>query len=97
MTRIVIRRLVWDKWLADHVKKHSLTTTEIRAAVINSRTHKKGHSQRYLVIGRSGKRIVSVVLRKTDTFTYQVITARDSDRKERRKLYEKEKQPDTGI
>jgi uncharacterized DUF497 family protein len=91
MTKIVIRSLIWNEWTIEHIKKHSVTIKEIQEIINYFKTHVKGHSGRYLMIGRSGTRIISVVVRRVKTSVYQVVTARDSNKIERSRLYEKEK------
>lgn len=90
MTRIVIRELVWDKWNVEHVKKHSVGEEEIVESVRNTVYHRKAHSGRYLNVGRTGTRIITIIIRRQKTGTYYLVTARDSNKKERRDLYEKE-------
>ncbi len=91
MTRIKIKKLVWEKWNIEHIKKHKVSPDEIIVAVKNLAYHKQTYNNRYLVIGRSNKRIIAVVVRRKAETAYLVITARDASKKERRKLYEKEK------
>lgn len=91
MTEIKIEQLVWDEWNVKHIKKHNVTQKEIEEAVTSVITHKKGYSERILLIGRTGTRIVSVVVKKERTGYYYIVTARDADKKERRLVYEKEK------
>lgn len=91
MTRIVVRTLVWNEANAEHVKKHSVKKEEVAVSVQNFSYHKKGYSNRYIVVGRSDKRILAVVLKRQRIGEYFVVTARDADKKERRRLYEKEK------
>lgn len=91
MTRIVIRELIWEEWTIIHIQKHALIREEVERAVENFVYHKQTYNKRYLIVGRSGERIISVIIRPEGRSKYRVITARDSDRKERRRLYEKEK------
>lgn len=91
MTRIKIRELVWDDYNREHIKKHRVSTGEVEEIGRNFLTHKKGKKNRYLIIGRSGSRILSVVVNRKGTGIYYPVTARDSDRRERRILYEKER------
>lgn len=90
MTRIIVRKLVWDSWTVEHMKKHMLVTDEVREAVSRFLVHKHGYRGRYILIGRSGARILSVIVTREFRAVYRIITARDADRKERKKLYEKE-------
>ena len=82
---------MWDAWNLEHIKKHAVDKEEAEAAIKNLCYHKKAHSGRYLLVGRSGKRILAVVLKKEKQTVYYLVTARDADKKERERLYEKEK------
>lgn len=53
--------------------------------------HKRTYKGRYLIVGRSGARLISIVLKRQKPGEYYVITARDASKAERRKVYEKEK------
>ncbi len=91
MTRIIVKQLVWEKWTVVHIGKHNVSTLEVNTAIQNLIAYKRGHSGRYILIGRSGHRLISTIVRRTKSNTYAVITARDSDKKERRIVYEKQK------
>ncbi len=91
MTRIKIKKLVWDSYNIEHIKKHGVFKDEAEVAVDNIITHKKAKKGRYIAIGRSGSRLISLVVRRVTTGMYYVATARDSSKKERRLVYEKEK------
>lgn len=97
MTRIRVRSLIWSVWTVEHIKKHGLTQDEVREAISKFLAHKQGYKRRYVVIGRSGKRIVSVIVKRESLGVYRVITARDADAKERRLLYEKEYKKNSNI
>jgi len=91
MTRIVIKKLIWDEWNREHIKKHNVAVDEAEEVVANLIAHKRGKKGRFIAIGRSGSRIISVMVGREGTGIYYVATARDSDKKERRMVYEKEK------
>ena len=57
MTRIIIRRLVWNKVNSQHIQKHNVTKEEVSIGIANSVYHKQTYNKRYLVVGRSNKRI----------------------------------------
>lgn len=90
MTRIKVSCLVWDRKNIEHIKKHGVVRKEVEIAAKNLGYHKQTYNKRYLFVGRSGKRILSVVISKVKSRTYYVISARDSDRRERKNLYDKE-------
>lgn len=90
MTRIKIKTLLWDDWNTEHIKKHDVTIDEVGIAARNISWHKKAKNGRYLVGGRSGTRILSLIVRRKERTTYYVVTARDADKRERKNLYERE-------
>lgn len=91
MTRIIIKELILNEDNLEHISKHNVIKKEV-IEVGNSFTyHRRTYSSRYLVIGRSGLRIITLVLRRESVGKYYLVTARDSDRKERRTIYEREK------
>lgn len=91
MTRIVIRKIIWDSFNRVHIKKHNVTVEEVQFVVKNLIAHKQSYKGRYIAIGRSTNRIISVVIRRKGPNTYYIVTARDANKKERRLTYEKEK------
>lgn len=91
MTRIIVRRLAWNEVNIDHIKKHEVRPQEVEIGVQRLSYHKKSYKNRYILVGRSGKRILSIVVKRQNIGEYFVVTARDADKKERRRLYEKEK------
>jgi len=90
MTRIKIKIIVWDLWNLEHIKKHKVEVSEIEEAIKNISYHKRTHKERYLVVGRSGKKIISSVLMRQRLSDYYLVTARDASKKERKRVYEKE-------
>lgn len=91
MTRIIIKELVWDEWNIEHIKKHDVTQAEVEEVARNIVTHKKVKLGRYSIFGRIGSRILTVIINRKATGIYYPVTARDAAKKERRKIYEKEK------
>jgi len=91
MTRIVVRELVWDKYNFNHIKKHKVSGREVENAGGNLIYHKRSYKERYLLIGRTGSRLLTLVLKRISTGKYYPITARDSSKRERKVVYEKEK------
>ncbi|HVF69864.1 MAG TPA: hypothetical protein VNA13_04860 [Xanthomonadales bacterium] len=91
MTRIVIKKLVWDEYNLEHIKKHKVVQSEVEEIAKNIKAHKKAKKGRYLIIGRSGSRILSIVINRKEKGIYYPVTARDSDKDERKIIYEKEK------
>jgi len=91
MTRIVIKKLIWDKYNIKHVKRHNVTLDEVETIANNIIVHKKVKQGRYAIIGRAGLRIITVIVSRKGLGIYYPITARDAAKKERRRVYEKEK------
>lgn len=91
MTRIVIKELVWDETRnLRHIRKHNVSKDEVEEAGRTLIYHKRIKRRLFLVVGRSGKRLLTIVLVWEQTGRYYVTTARDASRKERRDAYEKE-------
>lgn len=91
MTRIKIKELIWDEYNIEHIKKHNVTVSEAEEAVENFIVHKTGKKGRYIAMGRSGTRLISLIVRRVSSGVYYLVSARDSSKKERREIYEKEK------
>lgn len=91
MTNIKVKKLIWDKWGMEHIKKHNVAQEEAETITKGLIAHKAGKKGRYIAIGRSGSRLLSLVLSRKGPGKYYVVTARDSSKKERKEIYEKEK------
>lgn len=91
MTRIIVKKLIWDEWNIEHIKKHNVSQNEVEEIAGKIIAHKKAKKGRYLIIGRVGLRILSVAINRKEVGSYYPVTARDSDKKERKIVYEKEK------
>lgn len=92
MTRIVIKKFIWTEYNQEHIKKHKVTKEEIEKVGKDFIYHRKTHAGRYLAVGRVGTRIVTLVINRELQGHYYLVTARDASKKERKDLYEKEKQ-----
>lgn len=90
MTRIIIKELVWDEWNLKHISKHNVSKEEVEQArgIIY---HRRTHGGKYLATGKSGNRLITIILRRKSLGKYYVVTARDASKKERKVVYEKEK------
>lgn len=91
MTKIIIRELVFDEYNREHIKKHNVTEIEIVEAGKRLIYHRKTYKGRYLAIGRTDVRLITLIIQREGTGRYFLITARDTSKKERRDVYEKEK------
>lgn len=96
MTRIVIKQLALDKHNLEHIQKHNVTETEIKQAGKNLIYHRRSYKGRYLAIGRSNTRLITLVIKREEG-KYYLVTARDASRKERRDVYAKEKKQNTRV
>ena len=91
MTRIVVKNLVFDRFNLSHIAKHKVEKSEVIEAGKDLVYHKRTYRGRYLAIGRAGTRLIAMVLKRETAGTYYLVTARDAAKKERSKVYEKEK------
>lgn len=91
MTRIVVKKLIFDEWNREHIQRHSVTEEEIKEAGNNLVYHKRTYRGRYLAVGISGKRLIAMVLKREGPGKYYLITVRDAGKKERKVIYEKDK------
>lgn len=91
MTRIKIKSLIWDDWNTEHIKKHGVLISEVEEAGQNIIYHRKSKRNRFLAVGRSGNRMVSLIIRRLESTKYFLVTARDASKKERKIVYEKDK------
>ncbi|MDO8637975.1 MAG: hypothetical protein Q7R43_00225 [Candidatus Daviesbacteria bacterium] len=91
MTRIVIKKLIWDTANTEHIKKHNVGWEEVEVVSRNIITHRKAKVGRYFIFGRVGTRILTIVINRKGTGIYYPVTARDAAKKERKDVYEKEK------
>lgn len=91
MSRIKIKKLIWDEYNIEHIKKHNVTIKEVEEAIENFIAHKQAVQGRYIAMGRVGPRLISIVVKRIEPGSYYPISARDSSKKERQAIYEKEK------
>lgn len=95
MARIKMRRLVWDEINTEHIKKHRVSVSEVEEVGENLLVHQKAKKDRYLIIGRTAGRILTVILNRKGIGIYYPVTARDAAKKERKKIYDKESKKTT--
>jgi len=91
MTRIIVKKLIWDDVNKEHIKKHNVTVGEVEEIAKHIISHQQTKKGRYLIIGRRGHRMLAVIINRKGTGIYYPVTARDAAKKERRRVYEKEK------
>ncbi len=90
MTRIKVKEIIFDSWNIKHISKHNIRAEEVIESGKNLIYHRVTYRGRYLAIGRSVNRLITLILKRQKTTSYYLITARDSSKKERKKVYEKE-------
>lgn len=95
MTNVKVKHLIWDDTNRKHIEKHNVTVGEVEQAGKNQLVHQKGKKGRYLIIGRVGSRILTVIINRKGIGIYYPVTARDAAKKERKRIYEKEKKQTT--
>jgi len=84
---IEIKRLVWDDWNVEHIRKHKVSVGEVEEACKRRRKTLKSYQKRLLVFGQTKeKRFLTIVLAPEGKGKYYVVTARNISRKERRFL-----------
>lgn len=90
MTEIKIRKIIWDEWNLNHIKKHKVRKEEVFEAVKDMVKVIPSYKERRLVFGVTrSKRLIAVALEEIEDRNYYVMTARDASRKERKKYYDK--------
>lgn len=81
---------IWTEWNVNHIARHGVTREEV-ALVLDDKYMlvRKAHSGRHKLLGRSGARLLSVIVAEEEK-GYFVVTARDMSKIERT-IYRKEK------
>ena len=64
MTKIVLEQLIWDVWNTKHIKKHNVSIRETEEAISNIIAHRMGYDKKIILIGRSGKRLLAMIVAK---------------------------------
>ncbi len=90
MTKIKVKSIIWEEWNVEHIKKHNIQVVEVVEAGENLYFHRKTNKGRYLAVGRSGTRLITLILNRKGAGKYYLVTAFDTARKDRIKVYEKE-------
>ncbi len=97
MTRIIIRKLIFDDYNRKHIRRHNVSETEVIKAGNRIIFHKKTYKDRYLAVGRVNLRLIALVIRRENKREYYLVTARDAGKNERRRVYEKEKKQNSRL
>lgn len=87
MLRIRKEDLYWDTINTTHILKHDVVREEVEITLKDSKIkYIPGHTSRFLALGRSKKRLLSIVINKQRDGKYYVVSARDMSKRER-KIY----------
>jgi len=88
------KKLLWDAWNRDHIKKHNIRKAEIEDIYQNPVYKRKTYGNRIMFFGRTEQgRLVTVVCSQEKQNDYYVVSARDMSKKEREILYKYENVP----
>lgn len=81
-----IRKLIWDDWNTNHLKKHKVTPTEAEEACRNKPLLIDGKKGRIIALGETNKKqpIAVVLDPDPELEVYYPVTSRPASRKERR-------------
>ena len=90
MTVVRIQKIIWNKYNAEHIKKHNVSVEEVEKLINEDVLIKEGHSGKKIYIGKVGTRLLSVI-GNIDVNKLYIVTARDASGKERQDFYEYEK------
>lgn len=91
MTRIIVKKLILDLDNLFHISRHNVTREEVVGAGKRLAYHRETYNKRYLAVGRSGTKIITLILNRISMGKYYLVSARDASKKERKKVYEKER------
>ena len=79
-----IQQVLWDEWNIEHISLHGVSSVEVEKALTDpSVVFLPTYNDRILVLGRSGERLLSVVMAKEKEGVFYIVTARDMSKKER--------------
>lgn len=89
MVKLKIKKLIWDEWNTNHIKKHHVAPKEIKQVLKSKAITLKSYKNRFLILGKTKKkRLLTMVLALEKKGKYYLVTARPMSKKERR-YYEK--------
>ena len=83
-----MKKLIWNEWNIDHIRKHNVTVNEVEEAYKNKKFEIDSYSDRKKLYGLTNKgRMMIVIVSKENNKNLYVFSARDMSRKERREYY----------
>ncbi|MDI6791590.1 MAG: BrnT family toxin [bacterium] len=88
-----IRKLLWDKKIVDKIKaKHQVFPYEVKEVCVKKELVVRGREEKYYVLGQTkAGRYLFVVLAKKENAHYKVITAREMNDSEKKRLRKRRK------
>lgn len=79
------KKLIWDEWNREHIKKHKVTVGEVEEAYKNEIGRSGFYGNREMIYGLAGKRAITISVSYAKQKDPYVVSARDMSKKERRK------------
>jgi len=84
---VKIKRLIWDEWNVEHIKRHKVRVNEVEEVCRSAIKVLRAYKERLIILGKTKKgRLLTVVLAPKVKSQYYVVTARNMSRKERNLL-----------
>ena len=89
---VEIGELQWDDYNSHHIGKHKVSIREIEETCVNKISVLSGYNHRQMLFGKTNKgRYITVILVRKIKNIFYVVTARDTSKKERKYVYDQEK------
>lgn len=83
LEKIVIEKIIWNRWSLRHIGKHGITKSEIEEVIFGKYITLPTYNERILMIGKtSGDRVITIVLNEEESGHFFVITAFNSSNKQ---------------
>lgn len=89
---MIIKKLVWDEWNADHIGRHHVNQEEVVEVCRSKNIFTRGRGGSYKVIGQADSgRYLTIILSPRAGGYFYPMTARDADNKEKRRFKNEKK------
>ena len=86
------KKLLWDEWNKEHIKKHGVTIVEIEEVWRSKTIEYDSYLERKVILGKTkDERLLTIIISVTNDQRYYVISSRDMSKKERRIYYDSQK------
>lgn len=83
-----MKKLIWNEWNKNHIKKHNVTVDEVEEAYENKKFEIDTYLARKKLYGLTNMgRMIIIIVSKENNKNLYVFSARDMSRKERREYY----------